>query len=82
MLGSVEVGPDSRIGLAIVRSEVSQGLGPIIRIVRLDDLFGTERVLVITTSPDEAAQSLREWLWEMIGGQDIGGAGDVEVTPE
>lgn len=70
------VGPDLRVGLAIVRSEVGQGVDPIIRIVQLDDLFGAERVLVVTTSPDEAAQQLRDWLRSMIGGQDVSGTPD------
>jgi hypothetical protein len=51
-----------RVGLAIVRAVVEGDEQPIIRILRMDDLFREERVLGTTVSPDEAAAMIRDWL--------------------
>lgn len=50
------------VGLAVVRAIVDDGPTPVIRVVQMDDLFRSERVLGTTTSPDIAATLIRDWL--------------------
>lgn len=57
----------ARIGLAIVRAVVEQGPPPVIRVIRIDDLFRDEHVLGVTSSPDEAAAMIRDWLTGVLG---------------
>ena len=74
--------PPSRVGLAIVRAVVEEDAGPTIRILRLDDLFRDEQVIGITSSPDEAAAIIGEWLHSMVSGRrERPTAGDAGVTP-
>lgn len=52
----------AHVGLAIVRAVVEQGPPPVIRVLRIDDLFRDEHVLGVTSSPEEAAAMIRDWL--------------------
>lgn len=56
----------ARVSLAIVRAVVGDGSSPVIRVLRVDDLFRDEQVLGTTTSPDEAASLIRDWLRTVI----------------
>ncbi len=58
-----------RVGLAIVRAVVEDGSDPVIRVLRMDDLFRDEQVVGTTSSPDEAAGMIRDWLVSVIQGQ-------------
>ena len=59
----------TRVGLAIVRVVVEGRSDPVIRVLRMDDLFRDEQVLGTTSSPDEAAGMVRNWLESVIRGQ-------------
>ena len=52
----------SGIALAIVRADLRQGPHPFIHVVSVEELFGPERVLLVTTSTDEAVLAIRSWL--------------------
>lgn len=54
------------VGIAVIRAMVESGPRPVIRILEVADLFGDERVLSVTTSADEAAEIIRDWLRKMI----------------
>ena len=56
----------AHVGLAIVRAVVADGPDPVIHVLRMDDLFRDEQILGTTTSPDEAAAMIREWLISVI----------------
>lgn len=56
----------AHVGLAIVRAVVDDGPDPVIHVLRMDDLFRDEQILGTTTSPDEAAAMIREWLISVI----------------
>ena len=59
----------ARVGLAIVRAVVEEGTEPVIRVMRMDELFRDEQVVGTTNSPDEAAAMIRDWLVSVIRGQ-------------
>jgi hypothetical protein len=59
----------ARVGLAIVRAVVEDGPHPVIRVLQMGDLFRDEQVVGITSSPDEAAGMIRDWLVSVIRGQ-------------
>jgi hypothetical protein len=54
------------VGIAVIRAMVESGPHPVIRILEVSDLFGEEHVLSVTTSADEAAKIIRDWLRKMI----------------
>jgi hypothetical protein len=54
------------VGIAVIRAMVESGPRPVIRIMEITDLFAGERVLSVTTSADEAAETIRDWLRKMI----------------
>jgi hypothetical protein len=56
----------AEVALAIVRAVVDDGPQPLIRVLRIDDLFRDEQVLGTTTSPDEAARLIGDWLSSVI----------------
>jgi hypothetical protein len=58
--------PSTHVGLAIVRAVFEDGPSPIIRVLRMDDLFRHEQVLGVTSSPDEAAAIIATWLHSII----------------
>jgi hypothetical protein len=60
----------ARVSLAIIRAVVEDRPNPVIRILRIDDLFRDEQVLGTTTSPDEAASLIRDWLQSVIARRD------------
>lgn len=74
----------THVGVAIVRAIVEGGERPIIRVLRMDDLFGAERVLGTTVSPDEAAAMIRDWLAAVIErhGRAVRSDDNGAVTPE
>jgi hypothetical protein len=79
----VKAGQQTHISLAIVRVAVDGAGSPIIRVVSLNDLFGTEHALVVTRSPDEATAILHDWLRTVIRTNESSGAphdGDETVT--
>ena len=59
----------ARVGLAIVRAVVEDGPDPVIRVMKMDDLFRDEQVVGTTSSPDEAAAMIRDWLVAVIRGK-------------
>ena len=73
----------AEVALAIVRAVVDDGPQPLIRVLRIDDLFRDEQVLGITTSPDEAARLIRDWLSTVIARRrDVPGGDDGAVTTQ
>jgi hypothetical protein len=74
----------TRVGLAIVRAVVDEAGTPLIRVLSIDDIFGDERVIVMTSSPDRAGAAVTEWLRSLLrAGWRIGpdDGGDSTVTP-
>jgi len=57
----------SGIALAIVRADLRQGPYPFIHVVSVDELFGPERVLLVTTSTGEAVVAIQRWLEQVAG---------------
>jgi hypothetical protein len=49
-------------GLAVIRAGVEDYPAPVIRILLVDDLLANHVVSTATTSPDDAAAMIREWL--------------------
>lgn len=72
----------AHVGLAIVRAVVEEGPQPVIRVIQMDDVFADERMLGVTSSPDDAARMIRDWLVGVIGRRHAAVAnGDDTVTP-
>jgi hypothetical protein len=58
----VERPQTTRVAIAVVRTVIEPRVQPVIRILEVSDLFRDERVLGVTTSADEAADIVLDWL--------------------
>jgi hypothetical protein len=54
------------VSVAIIRTVVEPGPRPVIRILQISDLFENEHLLAVTTSVDEAARVIGDWLRDVI----------------
>lgn len=68
------------VGIAVIRTVVEPGPRPVIRILELADLSRDPQVLAVTTSVEEAAQVIQDWLKEVVARAN-GYAGHGPVTP-